>query len=217
MLGFSLFGIDAVFWKEVGNILAFLAAGALGYVIPQVSKKIKMYMRRKFFNISLKKSLEIKVKMAEIKTRMKATRIYLYQFHNGTVFLGDHSFHKYNVSAIFEVVTQGLSRDIQNMQSVPMSRFAELLTLFVDKDYDTLVVGDHRGTDMTFEDADLEDLKYTLTPKTVAFIKVINERNSFVGLIAIHFDQEFTKSKFAMEMAAVPDVNALLVDIKKQI
>lgn len=217
MLGFSFFGVDDVFWREVGEILAFILAGVLGFVIPKISKKFKTMLKQRFFSMSLKRSMEIKVKLAEIKTRLGATRIYLYQFHNGTIFLGDHSFHKYSISAVFEVVMQGLSREIQNMQSIPMSKWAELITEFIDNKAESIVVGDHRGCNMSFDEADLEDVKYTMSPKTVAFVKVSNNKTQFVGLIAIHFDQELTQAKFNTEMENTPDINALLVDIKNQL
>src|SRR3989304_7752370 len=134
--------LDSTLWKEVGNIISFVAVGAGGYLIPVVSRKVKTYLRQRFFSISLKRSMEIKLKLAEVKARLKAARIYLYQFHNGKVFLGDHSFHKYSISAIFEVVSQGLSREIQNMQSIPLSRYAELLNEIIDGKHEIVVVGD---------------------------------------------------------------------------
>ena len=209
--------LDSTLWKEVGNIISFVAVGAGGYLIPVVSRKVKTYLRQRFFSISLKRSMEIKLKLAEVKARLKAARIYLYQFHNGKVFLGDHSFHKYSVSAIFEVVSQGLSREIQNMQSIPLSRYAELLNEIIDGKHEIVVVGDHRGTDMSFEEVDLEELKYTMAPTTIAFIKVTDKIGEFIGLIAIHFDHEVIKSKLISEIDESPDLNSLLVDIKRKL
>jgi hypothetical protein len=203
--------------KEIGNVLSFVAVGAIGYFIPRATDKIKGFMKQRFFSISLKRSMEIKLKLAEVKARLKATRIYLYQFHNGKVFLGDHSFHKYSLSAIFEVVSQGLSREIQNMQSMPLSRYAELLNEFIDSKQDVMVIGDHRGVDMSFEEADLEDIKYTMDPVTIAFIKVNDKRGEFIGLISIHFDMEVIKSKLLVEIEESPDLNSLLVDIKHRL
>lgn len=203
--------------KEIGNILSFVAVGAIGYFIPRISNKIKGVMKQKFFSISLKRSIEIKLKLAEVKARLKATRIYLYQFHNGKVFLGDHSFHKYSLSAIFEVVSQGLSREIQSMQNMPLSRYAELLNEFIDAKHEVMVIGDHRGVDMSFEEADLEDIKYTMDPVTIAFIKVSDKHGEFIGLISIHFDTEVIKSKFLAEIEDSSDLHSLLVDIKHKL
>lgn len=208
---------ESAIWREVGNVLSFVMIGGIGYLIPQISKKIKTTLKRRFFNISLKKSMEIKIKLAELKVMLKANRIYLYQFHNGTVFLGDHSFHKYHVSAIFEVVAQNLSREIQNMQSIPMSKYAELLTYMIDNEQDIVVIGDHRGADMNFDEVDLEDIKYSMNPTTIAFIKVTTAKGEFIGLIAVHFDRELIKSKLLAEMQESTELNSLLIDIRQKI
>lgn len=204
-------------WKEVGSILGLLMAGFLGYFVPKISNKIKTAIKQRLFDQSLKKSVDLKVKLAELKVKLKATRIYLYQFHNGTVFLGGHDFHKYSVSAVFEIVSQGLSREIQNMQSVPLSKYAELLNYFLDKKAEMLVVGNFKDTDMTFEDADLEEIKYTINPTSVVFIQVKDKAGAFIGLIAIHFDREIVKDKFLDNLDHDQDFNKLLIDIKNTI
>lgn len=208
----DLFGFEDVF-SEVGKLIGFILAGAAGYYTPKISRKIRNYMQQRYFSASLKKSVEIKVKLAEVKTALNASRIYLFQFHNGTVYLGDHSFHKYSMSAIFEIVNRGLSRDIQNMQSMPLSKYAELISTMTDNNTDFLIVGDHRGCDMSFEGADMEDILYTVNPTTLAFVKVLNAKRQFIGLICVMFDQEITRSKFA-ELRSHTQMNSLLVDIR---
>lgn len=206
---FNLQEILMEIWKLVG----FIIAGAIGYYVPKISKRIKNFIQQRYFSASLKKSVEIKIKLAEVKTELGAKRIYLFQFHNGTVYLGDHSFHKYSMSAIFEIVNQGLSRDIQNMQSIPLSKNAELISTMMDNDADYLIVGDHRGCDMTFSAADMEDILYSMQPTTLAFVKVLNNRKQFIGLICAIFDEEINRTKFA-EMRQNTNLNSLLVEIR---
>lgn len=204
-------------WREVGSIAGLIAAGFLGYVVPKLSAKIKTAIKQRMFDQSLKKSVDLKVKLAELKVKLKASRIYLNQFHNGTVFIGNHDFHKYSVSAVFEIVSQGLSREIQNMQSVPLSKYAELLNFFIDKKVEMAVVGNFKDADMSFEDADLEEIKYSINPTTVVFIQVKDKNGSFIGLIAIHFDREIVKDKFLENLDHDQDFNKLLIDIKNTI
>lgn len=205
------------FWKGLGNIAGLMTAGAVGYFIPQVSAKVKTYMQQRWFNASLKKSVEIKIKLAELKARLNAQRIYVLQFHNGKVFVGDNGFHKYSASAIFEIVSQGLSREIQTMQNIPLSHYAELLYFMLKEKQDVIVMGDHRGTDMSFEDVDLDDVKYNTNSATVVFAKITNKDDSFVGLLVLHFENEITKTKFFDEVENVDEFNTLLLHIKNKI
>lgn len=201
---------------EAGKVLGFISAGIVGYFVPKVSQLVKNKLQQKYFNISLKKSIEIKLKLAEVKAALGAKRIYMFQFHNGTVYLGDHNFHKYSMSAIFEVVSQGLSREIQNLQSKPLSNYVELLSFLMESDHEHIIVGNHRGSDMDFNEADLEDMLYSMKPETIIFFKVYNNKKQFIGLICMCFDAEVTKAKL-MEMKESSDLNSLLIDIRNKI
>jgi len=206
--------LEAVF-EEGGKILGFVLAGVGGWYIPRISKAIKSKIQQKYFNVSLKRSVEIKVKLAEVKASMGANRIYLFQFHNGTVYLGDRSFHKYSMSAIFEVVNQGLSREIQNYQSMPLSKYAELIDFLIENKDDYAIIGTHRGADMTYEEADVEDMFYNIGSEkgTIAFVEVYNDKKHFIGMIAVMFDHEVTRAKFN-ELRTKSGINQLLVELR---
>src|SRR3972149_6359432 len=135
MMEFLETGLDMI-WKESGSIIGLTLAGAIGYFVPKASSRIKTYIHQHWFKNSLKKSIELKIKLAELKTKIGAQRVYMLQFHNGKVFLGDNGFHKYSISAIFEIAEQGLSREIHNMQSIPMGNYAELLYYMQNEDQD---------------------------------------------------------------------------------
>lgn len=204
-----------IIYEEAGKIIGFLGVGVAGYYVPKVAKSIKTKMQQKFFSVSLKRSVEIKVKLAEVKATLGANRIYLFQFHNGTVYLGDRSFHKYSMSAVFEVVNHGLSREIHNYQSQPLSKYAELIDFLIDHKEDSIVIGTHRGTDMSFTDADLEDMFYTIgsATGTIAFVEICNAKKQFIGMIGITFDSPITKTKFN-ELRGNTGMNQLLVELR---
>jgi len=205
-----------IIYEEAGKIIGFIFAGVGGYYIPKIAKSIKNKIQQRFFSASLKRSVEIKVKLAEVKATIGANRIYLFQFHNGTVYLGDKSFHKYSMSAIFEVVNQGLSRIIHDYQSMPLSKYAELLEFLIENPEDMAIIGNHRGCDMTFAEADVEDMFYNIGPGdkgTLAFIEVQNNKKQFVGVICIAFETEITKTKFH-ELRSKSGINSLLVELR---
>lgn len=199
---------------ELGSIIAFVGAGIAGYFAPKISNRIKGYLNQRWFNASLKKSLDIKVMLAELKGKLAAQRIYFLQFHNGKVYLGDNQFHKYSVSAIFEVVNQGLSREITNMQNVPLNTYAELLSYMQNKDEDVCLIGDHKGCDLTFEASDLDDLKHATNQSSILYIKTRNKNNVFIGLLAIYFDKEVSKTKLLTDMKDLQELDYLLLYIK---
>lgn len=202
-------------YEEAGKILGFVSVGAAGYYIPRVAKAIKTKMQQKFFSVSLKKSVDIKIKLAEVKATLGANRIYLFQFHNGTVYLGDRSFHKYSMSAIFEVVNQGLSREIHGYQSMPLSKYAELIDCLIENKDDYVIVGKHRGSDMSFEESDLEDMFYNIGSNkgTIAFVEVYNNKKAFIGMICVTFDSEISKKQF-IELREHSGMNQLLVELR---
>lgn len=204
-----------VIYEEAGKIIGFISVGAAGYYIPKIAKSIKTKVQQKFFSLSLKKSVEIKVKLAETKATLGANRIYLFQFHNGTVYLGDRSFHKYSMSAIFEVVNQGLSREIHEYQSVPLSKYAELIDFLIEHKDDSIIIGKHRGADMSFIDADVEDMFYNIgsSKGTIVFVEVYNDKKQFIGMIGITFDTEVTKTKFN-ELRNNSAMDQLLVELR---
>ena len=204
-------------WKEIGSVAGFVGAGVFGYFIPKVSTKVKGYMQQQWFNVSLKKSVEIKIRLAELKAKIGAQRIYLLQFHNGKVFLGDNAFHKYSVSGIFEVVSQGLSREIQEMQNMPMSNYAELLFYMQKESQKIVVVGDHRGCDMTFDEADMTDTKYSTNATSIVFIKVLDKADGFIGLLVFYFDSEIVKGRLVPELDDLNELNSLLSQVKNKI
>lgn len=208
--------LDSVF-KELGSIIGFAGAGAVGYLAPLASKKIKTYLQQRWFNASLKRSMELKVKIAELKGKIGAQRIYLLQFHNGKVYLGDNQFHKYSVSALFEITSGGLSREMQNMQNVPLSSYAELIYRMQKENTDIVIVGDHRGCDMTFEDADLDEVKYSTNPSTILYVKIKNKNDVFVGLLALYFDKEITRTKLLDDLKHMDHLDSILVYIKNKI
>lgn len=209
------FDILNTIYEEAGKIISFAVAGAGGYYLPKLSKKIKEKIQQKYFNLSLKKSVEIKVKLAEVKASLGATRIYLFQFHNGTVYLGDRSFHKYSMSAIFEVVNHGLSREIQKFQSVPLSKYAELIDFLIENEEDYVVVGKHKDSDMNYDEADIDDMLYGFgnTKGSMIFIEVHNEKKQFIGMIALTFDSDIPKSRFN-DLRGKSELNQLLIEIR---
>jgi hypothetical protein len=194
-----------------------MAAGAAGYFIPQATKKVKNLMQQRWFNASLKKSMELKVKMAEFKGKINANRVYFMQFHNGKVFLGDHQFHKFHLSAIFEITSSGLSREMQNMQNMPLSMYADLIFKMEKEDLDLILVGDHRGCDITFAEINLEEVKYSLNPAAVLYIKVHNKNDMFIGLLAVYFDDYVTKIKVVSDLEKMEDLDSILVYIRTKI
>ena len=205
-----------IVYEEAGKIIGFISVGAGGYFIPKIAKAIKSKIQQKFFSVSLKRSVEIKIKLAEVKASFGANRIYLFQFHNGTVYLGDKSFHKYSMTAIFEVVNQGLSREIHDYQSMPLSKYAELIEFLIESKDDYAIIGTHRGCDMTFYEADVEDMFYNIGPSnkgTLAFVEVLNDKKQFIGVICIAFEQEMTKTKFN-ELRTNSGINPLLVELR---
>lgn len=206
-----------VIWQETGHVLAFMAAGAAGYFIPQISKKIKNTLQQRWFNASLKKSMELKVKLAEFKGKIKGNRVYFMQFHNGKVFLGDNQFHKYHISALFEITSSGLSREMHNMQNIPLSSYAELIFKMEKENLDLILVGDHRGCDISFAEINLEEVKYTLNPAAVLYVKVTNKNNAFIGLLAVYFDDYVTKIKVMGDIEKMDDMDSILVYIKNKI
>jgi hypothetical protein len=205
-------------FSEIIKILGFILAGAAGYFIPKLSSEVKRIIQQKYFNISLKKSVEIKVKLAEVKASLSANRIYLFQFHNGRVYLGDKSFHKYAMSAIFEVSNHGLSREIQNYQSVPLSKFAELIQYLIESEKDYAVVGDGKNCDMSFDDADWNEMKYSLGTSgenlTMVVVEVRNEKKQFIGIISILFDRQFTE-KDLLDLRSKSGLNGLLIELQR--
>jgi hypothetical protein len=202
----------------VGGVFGFLLVGFFGYIFPIVSKKIKGYFQQKFFLISLKKSMEIKIRMAELKAKFSAHRIYLYQFHNGKVFVGDLNFHKYSVSAIFEIVSPGFSVEINNQQSMPLHMFSEILFDMIDKRKDVLIIGEHAGCDLTFAKCHgLEGIRSTMHADTLITYKVRNKYGSFVGILALWFENEVTKEDFIKFSKENEDVENFLNDIKNKI
>jgi len=202
-------------YSEAGKIIGFVSAGVGGYYIPKLAKVIKTKMQQKFFSVSLKRSVEIKVKLAEVKATLVANRIYLFQFHNGTVYLGDRSFHKYSMSAIFEVVNQGLSSVIHDFQSLPLSKYAELIDFLMESNQDYVIIGKHRGTDMNFEESDLEDMFYKIGSSdkgTIVFVAIHNDKQ-FIGMLGITFDNDVNKTKF-QELRSKSSLNQLLAELK---
>lgn len=203
---------------EAVKVLGFLAAGAAGYFVPKISGEIKRMVQQKYFNMSLKKSVEIKVKLAEVKAAMRASRIYLFQFHNGRVYLGDKSFHKYAMSAIFEVSNHGLSREIQNYQSVPLSKFAELIQHLIENEQDYALVGEHDGCDMSYDEADWNEMRYSLgntgDQTTLAVIEVRNDNRQFIGIIAVMFDRQFGRNELD-KIRSSSGLNGLLVELQR--
>lgn len=204
-----------VIYEEAGKIIGVLGVGTAGYYVPKIAKSIRTKIQQKFFSLSLKKSVEIKVKLAEVKATLGANRIYLFQFHNGTVYLGDRSFHKYSMSAIFEVVNQGLSREIHEYQSMALSKYAELIDFLIDNKEDYIIIGKHKNTDMNFVEADVEDMFYNIgsSKGTIVFVEVYNAKKQFVGMIGITFDSEVTKTKF-LEMRSNSALDQLLVELR---
>ena len=203
-------------YSEAGKIIGFVSAGVGGYNIPKLAKVIKTKMQQKFFSVSLKRSVEIKVKLAEVKATLVANRIYLFQFHNGTVYLGDRSFHKYSMSAIFEVVNQGLSSVIHDFQSLPLSKYAELIDFLMESNQDYVIIGKHRGTDMNFEESDLEDMFYKIGSSdkgTIVFVAIHNDKKQFIGMLGITFDNDVNKTKF-QELRSKSSLNQLLAELK---
>lgn len=209
------FDILKMIYEEAWKIIGFVMIGAGGYYIPKIVKSIKRKLQQKYFGISLKRSVEIKIRLAEVKVAMNASRIYLLQFHNGTIYLGDRSFHKYSMSAIFEVVSQGLSREIQTYQAIPLSKYAELIDYLIENKEDYVLIGSHRGCDLTFEEADLEDMFYKIGSDkgTIIFIEVHNDKKQFVGMITITMDMEVGKTKFN-ELRNNSTLNQLLVELR---
>jgi len=203
--------------KESGSFIAAAATGFLVYFIHQGSAKFKIFMHQKWFNRSLKRSIELKLQLAGLKSKVGAERIYLWQFHNGKVFVGDNSFHKYYISAIFEIVNQGLSREMHDMQNIPMSKYAELLYYMIKENENITVVGDHHGADVSFKDADLENDKYTTNSKTIVFVKVYSKNKTFVGLIVMFFTDEIDRSKFIEDALQSVELNTLLFYLKNKI
>jgi len=202
-------------YSEAGKIIGFVSAGVGGYYIPKLAKVIKTKMQQKFFSVSLKRSVEIKVKLAEVKATLVANRIYLFQFHNGTVYLGDRSFHKYSMSAIFEVVNQGLSSVIHDFQSLPLSKYAELIDFLMESNQDYVIIGKHRDTDMNFEESDLEDMFYKIGSSdkgTIVFVAIHNDKQ-FIGMLGITFDNDVNKTKF-QELRSKSSLNQLLAELK---
>jgi len=139
------------------------------------------------------------------------------QFHNGKVFLGDNQFHKYHISAIFEITSSGLSREMHNMQNIPLSSYAELIFKMEKENLDLILVGDHRGCDISFAEINLEEVKYTLNPAAVLYVKVTNKNNSFIGLLAVYFDDYVTKIKVMSDIEKMDDMDSILVYIKNKI
>ena len=205
-------------WQGVGGIFGFLLVGFFGYIFPIISKRIKGYFQQKFFITSLKKSMEIKIRMAELKAKFDAHRIYLYQFHNGKVFVGDLNFHKYSISAIFEIVSPGFSIEINNQQSMPLNMFSEVLFDMLDKRKEVIVIGDHAGCDLTFKQCHgIESLRTTMHSNTLIAYKVRNRYGSFVGILGIWFENEITKEEFLQLTKENGDVESFLSDIKNKI
>lgn len=80
-----------------------------------------------------------------------------------------------------------------------------------------LLVGDHRGCDISFADSDLEEVKYSMNPSAVLYVKVANKSDAFIGLLAVYFDDEVTKIKVMMELDKMDDLESILVYIKNKI
>lgn len=213
----NLSSIMDTVWQEMGHILSFMGAGAAGYFIPQASKAMKNYMQQRWFNASIKKSMELKVKLAEFKGKIKACRVYFMQFHNGKVYLGDNQFHKYHLSALFEITSAGQSREMHNMQNIPMSSYAELVYKMQKESLEMILVGDHKGCDITFADIDLEEVKYSTNPEAVLYVKVENKSDAFIGLLAVYFDTEVTKHKIVEDLKKMDDLDSILVFIRNKI
>lgn len=197
ILAFDLIKDLSSLWKEIGSLIGLVLTGLVGYLIPIISKRSKSYFQQKFFMNSLKNSVEIKVKLAECKAKFDATRIYLYQFHNGKVFVGNLNFHKYSASAIFEHVSPGYSQEVQNQQSLPLDTFAEVLIFMFERNKDAAIIGNHTGCDVQFmRNRDLENLRYTMNSTSCVAIKMTNKYGAFVGLLMLWFDEEISRPKF---------------------
>ena len=82
---------------------------------------------------------------------------------------------------------------------------------------DIVIVGDHRGCDMTFEDADLDEVKYSTNPSTILYVKIKNKNDVFVGLLALYFDKEITRTKLLDDLKHMDHLDSILVYIKNKI
>jgi hypothetical protein len=187
----------SILFKEIGGIIGFIMVGVLGYLVPIISKRIKSIIQQRFFQMSLKNSIELKIKMAEVRAKFDADRIYLYQFHNGKIFVGDLNFHKYSVSAIFELVESGLSYEIKNHQNMPLDIFEDLLYFMFEKYKDAVIVSDIEGADLHFRNLrSLYDMSVQMRGRTMVALKVKNKIGAFVGLLVMWFPEEMTREQF---------------------
>ncbi len=114
-----------------------------------------------------------------------------------------------------EVVKQGLSREIHEYQSMPLSKYAELIDFLIDNKDDYIIIGKHKGTDMNFTDADVEDMFYNIgsSKATIVFVEVYNAKREFIGMIGITFDSEVSKAKF-LELRSNSALDQLLVELR---
>lgn len=177
---------------DFANITLIIVALITGVISPIVLQVTQHILRRRSDrkkhtlnkNHAIEKDSLITSKLRGIQDKHKADRVWISEFHNGGHTYSGKSFQRF--STTYEVVTQGISAEAANTQSIPTSVFSDFFKFLESSTH--IYCEDINKAGKRVDDPICNSLKSFLLKRassSVLFFQIRDIQNNFVGFMCL--------------------------------
>jgi hypothetical protein len=170
---------------ELGYIIAAMVSAAV--TIGSVWFKNKIKARKdKVFNYDPQLHSNVMTALEFMRSETEADRVYILEFHNGEHYFSGRSQQKF--SCTYEVVNEGISREVQNLQNIRISSMHYLIKDVVEEN--TFICKD---SDEFCEDLSFRSLMEARGIKSMFARPIKTLNGKIIGVLVMDFVKEHRK------------------------
>jgi hypothetical protein len=174
---------------EVGLELGYVIAAIVSAVVTigSVWFKNKIKARRdKVFNYDPQLHSNVMTALEFMRSETEADRVYILEFHNGEHYFSGRSQQKF--SCTYEVVNEGISREVQNLQNIRISSMHYLIKDVVEEN--TFICKD---SDKFCEDLSFRSLMEARGIKSMFARPIKTLNGKIIGVLVMDFVKDYRK------------------------